>query len=111
MLLFQSLPMSNAKKQSITVNEVVATVYDSSYELTCPICCGSLRHVVRRNCEDRLQQIMSGVLFSNLDSYSTVMFWAQVYVSKTILYNATCTAQPGVSCIVRLHTVSATIPH
>lgn len=69
MQLFQSLPMSNAKNQSITVIEVVATVYDSSYELTCPICCGSLRHVVLENWEDSVQQIIARDLFSKVEFY------------------------------------------
>lgn len=43
MPLFALLPRSNAQKQSITVIGVVATVYDSSYELPCPICCETLR--------------------------------------------------------------------
>lgn len=69
MLLFQLLPMSKAKNQSITVIEVVATVYDSSYELTCPICCGSLRHEVLENLEDSLQQIIARDLFSQVEFY------------------------------------------
>ena len=72
--------MSNAKNQSITVIEVEATVYDSSYELTCPICCGSLRHVVLENWEDSLQQIIARDLFSQVES--TDKAWGQVVYYK-----------------------------
>lgn len=80
MPLFQALPMSNAKNQSITVIELVATVYDSSYELTCPICCGSLRHVVLENWEDSLQQIIARDLFSQVES--TDKAWGQIVYHK-----------------------------
>ena len=69
MQLFQSLLRSNAKNQSITVIEVVATAYDSSYELTCPICCASLRHVVLENWEDSAKQIIARDLFSKVEFY------------------------------------------